>query len=858
MLDINNGWKVQLGAELNSDARKDIETQLLNIKGLKVKIEGSDLGKDFSKTIQDSLNRISNLSVQVDAVNFAKDFAQNVQQQLNRISFNLNIDGDQGTRQQRQAREPRIVSGSRLANTIGSRREQAEISRVAKEEKEIVKQSKAINKALDDEYKLRQKNTKQTEKQLQKDRERAVQFTKQQSERLSSAISKYSYGDSSEASNLMKKMNRGLSNFGDLSNISGDIDRFESEVDGVISKLAHSHEVALASLNQEIKAEQTLQSQKDSFHNKNINAIDLEIERREEESRHFSSILKEQMELGSKVNDIQFDIDTEKFSTEIGILKNQIGKFGIESGAAFAPAQKSVFELTAAYANLKNVMDDPAASNYDKIKAEEEYQKCLVKTKNLLKELKSDKDNELITVGDNRRINMINKLNAYLQKNTAMTEQSKQSIRQWIETLQSSDDLTVGSLKNINNEFKRLDTQVRNSGKLGLSTFDKLKQAWEKFGGWSIATGALTSVAQFIRHMPQEVIAVDTAMTNLYKVTDETDTKYNSFLQSANKNAQKLGRTISGLITQTSEWAKLGYSLDDSEKLAQVSSIYANVGEVDDATAVSDMVTAMKAFNIEAENAIEIVNMYNKLGNEFATSAKDLGSGLTRSASSMATAGTSINKTLALLTGGSEITQNATEFGNFLKVSSMRIRGMTGELEALGEEVDSTVDSISKVQTQILNRTGGKVNIFDDMGNFRDYYDIMQDISEVYNELSSTDKASLTEILFGKMRGNQGAALIQAFQSGQIQKALQATYDAAGSAEEEQDKWLQSEEAKIEQLKASYQSLAQTIFDSDFLKGGTDLLRVAVNLLDEIIDKTGIIVPLLGGLSGFGTFKSLD
>lgn len=44
---------------------------------------------------------------------------------------------------------------------------------------------------------------------------------------------------------------------------------------------------------------------------------------------------------------------------------------------------------------------------------------------------------------------------------------------------------------------------------------------------------------------------------------------------------------------------------------------------------------------------------------------------------------------------------------------------MKGELEALGEEVDDNIESISKVQTQILNLTKGKVNIFDDNGEFK-------------------------------------------------------------------------------------------------------------------------------------------
>ena len=179
----------------------------------------------------------------------------------------------------------------------------------------------------------------------------------------------------------------------------------------------------------------------------------------------------------------------------------------------------------------------------------------------------------------------------------------------------------------------------------------------------------------------------------------------------------------------------------------------------------------------------------------------------------------------------------------------MRIRGMKGELEALGEEVDDSVDSISKVQTQILNLTHGGVNIFDAEGNFRDYYDIMEDISKIYDQISSTDQAALMETLFGKQRGNQGAALIQAFQSGQVQKAYQDALNSQGSAKKEQERWLDSIEAKLKQNEAAFQSLSNTILSSNLFKylvdGGTDFL----NILNSMIKNTGILIPLVSGIA---------
>lgn len=112
---------------------------------------------------------------------------------------------------------------------------------------------------------------------------------------------------------------------------------------------------------------------------------------------------------------------------------------------------------------------------------------------------------------------------------------------------------------------------------------------------------------------------------------------------------------------------KVRLSLDDSEKLSKLSSIYANVGEVSDDTAVSDMVTAMKAYNIKANNAQSIIDSLNILGNNYATSSADLGEGLSNSASSLAVSGNDINQSLAMLTGMAEITQSAPEAGNALK-----------------------------------------------------------------------------------------------------------------------------------------------------------------------------------------------
>ena len=143
------------------------------------------------------------------------------------------------------------------------------------------------------------------------------------------------------------------------------------------------------------------------------------------------------------------------------------------------------------------------------------------------------------------------------------------------------------------------------------STFSNAFESIAKYV--SVAT-VIDIAVDSLREMYTAVSDVDKSMINLRKVTDETEERYSSFLKSSSKSAQELGRTISGIVEQTAEWTKLGYSLDEAEELAKISSMFANVAEVDDATAIADMVTAMKAYNMNASEAVDITDALNELG----------------------------------------------------------------------------------------------------------------------------------------------------------------------------------------------------------------------------------------------------
>ena len=257
-----------------------IITTISNYKQLEQTIvKADDKLRDLKKTIKDTKEINPNTSTEniEKQIEYQEEYISLLEKTVKTISKS----------------DEYFLNGQQIIDTRKKAATEYDLKQGTKSDIANAKQSaKANEQAIRQEQKL----TDELRKQEEQARKTALSYTESASKKLSDAISKYSYGDSSDATAMMKQMNRGLSNFGDLSNIKSDIKNFDSIVDAIITDLKHSHEESLFALNNEIKAEETMQKQKDAFNKSNLNAIDMEIQKREEEAKAFSNSLKAQME----------------------------------------------------------------------------------------------------------------------------------------------------------------------------------------------------------------------------------------------------------------------------------------------------------------------------------------------------------------------------------------------------------------------------------------------------------------------------------------------------------------------------------------------------------------------------------
>lgn len=432
-----------------------------------------------------------------------------------------------------------------------------------------------------------------------------------------------------------------------------------------------------------------------------------------------------------------------------------------------------------------------------------------------------------------------------------------------LKKLLNASDLTASDLKanvdKINRSFRTMSSEAQAAGVNGLSFFDKIKEDALKFTSWMSLTTVISGISREAVKFYNNVVDIDTAMTDLRKVTDNTNQQYAEFFDNIGQKAKDLKIDLSDLISQTAEWGKRGYSLDEAETLATNSGIYSVVGEVDNATAVQDLTTVMKSYNMTVDESINIVDKFNAISNKYAVSASDIGDMLSRSVSSLSVAGNTLDQAIAMGTAITEITGDAAEAGNSLKVLSMRLRGAKTELEDAGESTEGMAVSTSKLREDIkaltnVNGTGG-FDIMKDSQNFKSTYEIMKGIANVWNDLTDTSKAAIIEKIAGKQRGNTITALLT--NMSQADKIVNDSIGSAGSAMSEYEKYLDSIQGRVQGFQTSIENLSATLINGDLVKFGITSGTQIIDVLDNLISKFGVLETLIPTVMAGLSFKNV-
>lgn len=237
----------------------------------------------------------------------------------------------------------------------------------------------------------------------------------------------------------------------------------------------------------------------------------------------------------------------------------------------------------------------------------EAYNASLARTDKLLAEVKKGKEN-WSKAKSGISSDEYNKLSGYIEE--------LEKLKKGLENGELSADDFAKSFNNISSRAKASIAAIKSAGENTTTLADRFKNLAEKFSTWLTVSQVVMFTVRQVKKMVTNVIELDDAMTELKKVTDETDSAYDNFFKNASRRAKELGVTLKDTINATASFARLGYNIADASALADAAVVYNNVGDeiesVDDASA--SIISTMQAFGVEAKNVMTIVDKFNEVG----------------------------------------------------------------------------------------------------------------------------------------------------------------------------------------------------------------------------------------------------
>lgn len=227
------------------------------------------------------------------------------------------------------------------------------------------------------------------------------------------------------------------------------------------------------------------------------------------------------------------------------------------------------------------------------------------------------------------------RMSEWMYKNSAATEYFPQ-----IQYLQDAiNGASAGNLDEIAAAFERIKTQATEAGDVGKSFGETLKGSFKGMARYLLTYADLYEVINIAKQGVNIVRELDTALTEMRKVSDEPLSVLKDFAQHGSfEAADRVGTTSKQILESTADWMRLGESFEQAQKSAEQSTVLLNVSEFQDINAATESLTAMSQAYKDLDKS-EIIDKLNYVGNNYAISTSELAESLQKSAGTLQVTG---------------------------------------------------------------------------------------------------------------------------------------------------------------------------------------------------------------------------
>lgn len=458
----------------------------------------------------------------------------------------------------------------------------------------------------------------------------------------------------SELSQNILNVNKNMSNMG--GNTSGAVKQVENISDAYQNAAKEAEN--LADAQSKIGQKTNISSgMKDAFPDKDISAS---VESATNSIKEENNVLEQNTqkvkentqakEQNANVNFNKYDKRLDSYNGKIDKYKTTIDRFndGGWTSNTYLENVQAVKDAVNEYETLLNELKGKDASlvTSDDISKLDEYEKKIKDTIATVTNMSAAEKGYNFVSGQKE----LDKIHKLLNENSKMSSEAKAKIKAYYTEIESGNPSM--SLDRIHGEIMKIYNAEVEAGRAGRSFFDTLKNSgFHQLAAQMSGMFGFYDVINLIKQAASAVTELNTQITELAKVSEDSVSQIYADFDSYANIAKEMGSTISDTIAATTAWSKNGYNIPDSKELAEVSLLYKNVGDginIDEAN--ESLVSTLKGFKLEADQAEHIVDVFNEVSNREPISSSGIGEALQRSAASFNAANTSLEKSVALVT----------------------------------------------------------------------------------------------------------------------------------------------------------------------------------------------------------------
>lgn len=574
-------------------------------------------------------------------------------------------------------------------------------------------------------------------------------------------------------------------------------------------------------------------------------------------------------EQNANVNLNKYDKRLDSYNGKIDKYKTTIDRFndGGWTSSTYLENVQAVKNAVHKYKTLLNELKGKDASlvTSDDISKLDKYEKKIKNTIATVTNMSASEKGYNFVSGQKE----LDKIHKLLNENSKMSSEAKAKIKAYYAEIESGNPSM--SLDKIHGEILKIYNAEVEAGRAGRTLWDTLKNSgFHQIAAQMAGMFGVYDVINLGKEGFNVVRELNTALTEMRKVSDETVQSLKDYQATTFDTADAVGTTAKQIQNSTADWMRLGESMNQAAESAKDANVLLNVSEfegIDEAT--ESLVSMSQAY--KDLDKMDIIDVLNNIGNNYSISTDGLATALKDSASALVTANNDLNEAVSLTTAGNAITQDPSKVGAGLRTISLRLVGTEEakqELSDLGEETDGMITTVSKLRDTIMDATkaassdGKGFDILDSNGNYKSTYEIMQGLADLYDNIVKKDKELgtnnlnlLLETIAGKNRANIAASILQ--NGDMLRSVYEDAQNSEGSAEKELNSYLDSIDGKMAQLENRAQEFWFKVIDSETIKNGIDLLSTLLKCTTDFVDTVGLLPTILTGIGAALSFKNV-